>query len=771
MFRPPSRAASPGPSPRPLALRAVLVLLAVARPLAAQAPFDLDDVLDLRNAVVADVSDDGRWVLVTTSSLRDRIGIDNHRFGDPTYIAPGVADIAVIDTRTGESRPLFREKRQIRGARFSPDGARLAFLLRDGDWFRLAVWERATGRLRTPGLPRGRIIAENAALQWTDDGTRLLVATRDADWLRTSRARFDHEVKGPIVVQSSRDPFLSWEAIRRLGLEQALHIYDTGTGRFEDVLPSGLWGSYALSGDGALLRYAPDITEKTDYAQIFGSETGLRVRTLPSGEDRELYATTRGMTAVQWSGDGRSFVYVKDDRVYHQSADAGGPRAIAGPDPAARDTAPPARAPRDPAADSAARAERARQRFTPVRLSHDGATLIATNSEGFWFIDTATGERVMFQAQPPEEDRTAPRWSLAAWSRDGNDVYLAVAARDAWDRGIHRYDRRTGRRTELVRGTGYWTGLQPARDGSAIVYSYAEANRPNDVWVADANLAGARRLTDANPQLRERRLGATRLIDYLDVDGNRLHGVLYLPPDWVEGTRVPTIMLVYETFFDDRFNATIAYLNAHGYAVMQPSVRFEQGYPGEAWLKGVTAAANRLIELGIADADRLGVQGTSYGGYATSLLVTQTNRFRAAINISGKTNMISFYTDSPRLGTRNIHAPERSQDRIGATLWEQPHKYIAHSAVMAADRVKTPILFMTGQQDHNVTERTTMEMYYALRRLGAETEWVSYINGGHGMPTSTLEEVADYHQRIIDWYGRHLKADAARADGAGGGRQ
>jgi dipeptidyl aminopeptidase/acylaminoacyl peptidase len=191
---------------------------------------------------------------------------------------------------------------------------------------------------------------------------------------------------------------------------------------------------------------------------------------------------------------------------------------------------------------------------------------------------------------------------------------------------------------------------------------------------------------------------------------------------------------------------------------MQPSVRLETGYPGEAWLKGVTAAANRLIDMGIADADRLGVHGTSYGGYATNLLVTQTNRFKAAINISGKADMISFYTDSPRLGVRNVHAAEKSQDRIGATLWEQPHKYVAHSAIMFADRIRTPLLLMTGQQDHNVPERTTMEMYYALRRLGRDVEWVSYINGGHGMPTSTVAEVVDYHARILEWYERHLKS-------------
>jgi dipeptidyl aminopeptidase/acylaminoacyl peptidase len=221
------------------------------------------------------------------------------------------------------------------------------------------------------------------------------------------------------------------------------------------------------------------------------------------------------------------------------------------------------------------------------------------------------------------------------------------------------------------------------------------------------------------------------------------------------------VFVVYETFFDDRFNSTINYLTSNGYAVVQPSVHLEQGYPGEAWVKGVTAAANALIQKGIADKDRLAVHGTSYGGYATNLLVTQTDRFAAAINISGKVDMISFYTDSPRLGVRNIHAPEKSQDRIGATLWEQPQKYVAHSAIMFADRIRTPLLLMTGHLDPNVPERTTMEMYYALRRLGRDVEWVSYTNGGHGMPTTTEAEVIDYHHRILAWYDKHLKEDGA----------
>jgi dipeptidyl aminopeptidase/acylaminoacyl peptidase len=156
----------------------------------------------------------------------------------------------------------------------------------------------------------------------------------------------------------------------------------------------------------------------------------------------------------------------------------------------------------------------------------------------------------------------------------------------------------------------------------------------------------------------------------------------------------------------------------HGYAVFHPSVNLVVGRPGESWVKGVTTAANRLIDMGVADPDRLGVHGTSYGGYATVLLLTETDRFKAAINISGKVNMVSFYTDSPRLGVRNTHAPEKSQDRIGGTLWEYPERYLEHSAIMRADRIKTPLLNITGDQDPNVPASQSREIYYALRRLG-----------------------------------------------------
>jgi dipeptidyl aminopeptidase/acylaminoacyl peptidase len=120
--------------------------------------------------------------------------------------------------------------------------------------------------------------------------------------------------------------------------------------------------------------------------------------------------------------------------------------------------------------------------------------------------------------------------------------------------------------------------------------------------------------------------------------------------------------------------------------------------------------------------------------------------------------MVSFYTDSPRLGVRKTHAPEKSQDRIGGTLWEYPERYLDHSAILHADRITTPLLCITGDQDPNVPASQSREIYYALRRLGKDVEWVRYANGAHRPPNSVAESV-DFEQRILVWYDKYLKAE------------
>ena len=152
---------------------------------------------------------------------------------------------------------------------------------------------------------------------------------------------------------------------------------------------------------------------------------------------------------------------------------------------------------------------------------------------------------------------------------------------------------------------------------------------------------------------------------------------------------------------------------------VRPTVRFE-GFTGEARLNAVPNAINKIIERGLVDPDQVGVHGQSYGGYATNRPITQTDRFAAAANVSGKVNIISFLADSPKITARNYAAAEVGPDRIGATPWEHPHRFIEHSAVMFADRIETPLPRLSGEGDWNVPATNQREMCYALRRLEEE---------------------------------------------------
>ena len=724
------------------------------------------DILDIRTTSVADLSSDGKWLALTVSLRRDGLGADFSRDGDPTYLRATPVELLIVDTKSLAQRPVFRAKTAVRGTTWSPDASRLAMFVVANEAQQLQVWDRTTGRITSPVLPQGYYIAENSELRWSGDGKSLAFALRSNAWKERAKKRFDELTKGPVTVLDGTDDFLEWDGMNRMNQERSIVLWDVGAPTVRTIQPEGRLGAWVLSKDGMAITVQQDITKKTDYDVIGGREFQLITQPTAGGSPRTLFPSLRNVQ-LQWSEDGVRFAFARDGRVFVGSIADTTRRQLLGPTGPARS---PAAAADAPAADTsaAARAQRAKERFSVTRWSPAGDALLATNSEGFWIVDVATGAKDMILALP-DSTSMAPRPQLQAWSQDGRYLYFSENSRTEWSRGIARFDRQTKQKTELARGKKFFNGLQLSDDGSTAVLSIADGNRVADLYVTDASLTAPRRIIDANPQLARKPIATTELISYLDADGRNQYGVLHYPVGYQKGTRYPTVFLIYETYFDDTWDVVANLLASRGYAVVKPSVSFEIGFPGEAWLKGVTAAANTVIQMGVADSARLGVQGQSYGGYATNLLITQTHRFKAAINVSGKVDIISFYTDSPRLGVRNIHAAEKSQDRIGATLWQQPQKYIEHSAVMFADRIKTPVLLLTGGLDHNVPAINTREMYYALRRLGKPVMWVNYTNGGHGAPNTTESDFTDFYQRMFDWYAKYLlpKKSANVSDGGG----
>jgi dipeptidyl aminopeptidase/acylaminoacyl peptidase len=755
----------------------VVIALAAASafPAETKKPFSIDDFFLTKSLRIEDITRHGRFVAASVSTPADRLPQDNARYGDPTYVGPARAELVVIETASGRSVPVFAGKRQAASPAWSPDGKVLAYFEVVAGRFEIRLWSREPGRTEAVALPKGKTIASGSPLLWAPDGKKLYFTTRAADWEAKSAKMFKQATDIPIIVMDSREPFLAWDAIRRRGRLVIPAAWDLGARKLTELLPETPVVSLRLTEDGTALVFERDVTEKTNYDVIFGTNNQLEVLPLPAGTPRVLMKSYE-QRPLTWSKDRRTVAYADKGDVFVMSIDDKEPRQLTGEKEAETGK----KAAEGEKAEEKKKEEPPKKKkptWSVVRFSPDGASLLCTSARvveedkdkdpppvrrtspprQYWLVGVRDGAQRMIYELPEDED-SRPRLQVVDWSPDGASVYFSTSAQDRYDRGLIRFDIAAGKFVDLRRGPALAGRWQMSEDGATFVFSESDGDLPDDLYAADREFRSVRRLTDLNPWLADRAVSHTELISYRDADGKKLHGVLFYPANYEKGKTYPLVTEVYEDYFDNGFNGALNVLASAGYAVLHPSVNFTTGWPGEAWAKGALAAVNRVIEMGVADPDRLGIQGTSYGGYATVLLLTQTDRFKAAINNSGKVNMVSFYTQSPRLGVRNTHAPEKSQDRIGGTLWEYPERYLAHSAILRADRISTPLLCITGDLDPNVEALQSQEIYYALRRLGKTCVWLRYSDGAHGGP-NTPEERADMYKRMIAWYDKYLKAE------------
>ena len=733
--------------------------LAALTPLPAQPqqrPFTTEIALDVRLVGIAAVTDDGARVAATVRTRRDRTDVDHQRFGDPTYISPVSTRLMVIDTRSGDRTWVHEEPAQIRGFAWSPDGQRLAwFAVEDGEYV-LRIFDAGTGSAETVALQTDKEIASSSPLEWAPDGASVLLGLRPGGWADEARAAFVALTEAPVIVQDSRNDFLAWDRVRNIAARQITALVSPDNGSVREILSDATPVGPGFSEDGSYITYSTATRTKTSYTRRDGTEYELFRLPLAEGSEPEsLRDTGEERMNVTWNDARDAFAYADDGSVYVRrlaeedavdvTADHRGGPAVGGNPEEADD---PDAADADP--------DSTRIRFSVQRWSPSGDRLLLTSQDAWHLLDLNSNDLRTLLTLEDDED-TRPRRQIQGWSGDGRHLHFSFSARDRWQRGLKRLDTATGAVETLTLDSNLYRSWNVSADGGTIVYTMSDGDRPDEIHVARGDLSSPRQLTTSNPQLDDVALTRSELVEFLDIDGNTLYGILYYPAGYEPGRKYPLVAEIYEQFFDNGFNENMNLITAQGWFGFRPSVRFEEGFPGEAWLKAVPNAINKIIERGLVDPDKVGVYGQSYGGYATNLLITQTDRFAAAANVSGKVNIISFLGDSPKITTRNYAAAEVGQDRIGATLWEQPHKYIEHSAVMFADRIETPLLMLSGEGDWNVPATNQREMYYALRRLEKEVVWVHYTAGGHGAGrASTAADFTDHWQRMFDWFSEHF---------------
>ena len=697
--------------------------------------FTPNTALDVMSGSIADVTSDGRWLAVTVQSRRDRTDVDHMRFGDPTYVSPASTRVLLIETTSGDQEWLFGDPVQVRGLTWSPDDTQLGYFLMVGGQYQLRMYNIESGNTRSVSLGTTKEISSNSPLIWAPDGSSVLLSLRPEAWAEEARQAFAVMTSGPVVVQDSRNDFLAWDRVRNLASRQVAALVSVSSGSVEEILPEADVQGLRFGESGDFVTYTAVKPQKTAYERNEGTEYEILKLVLDGSAPESIVASSERRTNPNWNKAGDAFVYSEEGNVFLRKLEEDSTTNLT-----------------EQHRGSVSEDDSTKMSFSPMRWSPDDQDILMSSQTGWHILSPDDGglELVL----PLEEDEESrPSRSVQSWSEDGRYIYFTYSASAEWQRGLKRLDLQSGVIETMMLDENLYRSFNFSNDGGTVIYRMSDGNRPDEIWAASENFSERKQLTDLNSQLADLPLSKTELIEYLDIDGNTLYGILYYPVGYEPGRKYPLVAEIYEQFFDNGYNENMNLITAQGWFGFRPSVRFEEGFPGEAWLKAVPSAINKLVDRGIVDNDKIGVYGQSYGGYAVNLLITQTDRFAAAANVSGKVNMISFLGDSPRITTRNYRAAEIGQDRIGATLWEQPQKYIEHSAIMFADRINTPLLMLSGEGDWNVPATNQREMYYALRRLGKEVVWVNYMSGGHGAGrASSAEDFVDHWERMFDWF-------------------
>jgi dipeptidyl aminopeptidase/acylaminoacyl peptidase len=663
--------------------RLLLYALIFTSPAAAQRPVTVADLDSLRDVSDPQLSPDGAWVAYSVSAVDTARDADDSDIWMTSW--DGARSVRLTRSPAGEHTP-----------RWSPDGRSIAFLSsRDDPQEADQLWilDRQGGEAeRVTELPGG--VSDYA---WAPDGRRVALIVSDSDSVGTAKDDTTRKTPKPIVID--RFQFKEDETGYLTDKREHLYVLDLSTKKAELLLP----GQYdeifpSWSPDGRSIAFVskrdsdPDRGDNYDV-WVVEAKTGAQPRQLTTfkGSDQDPAWGGRGPA---WSPDGRYIAYVQ-----------GGP-----------------------------------------------PELIYYASQNVAIVPTAGGAAKVLT---PGLDRQV---LSPTWSADGSSVLFLLED----DRVYHlaRVAAAGGAVERVVEGRQAVADLSVTRGGRVAVLT-SNPRTPSEIYaVEQGNL---RRLTHQNDAWLGRvRLGAVEEIAARSKDGTSIHGFMVTPPDYEPGKRYPTVLRIHGgpvwQLFNDFANFDWQILAAQGYVVVAMNPRGSSGR-GEKFTRAIWAAwghkdtedvlagVDYLVGKGVADPERLGIGGWSYGGILTDNVIARDPRFKAATSGAGQGNALAGY------GTDQY---VREYEAELGKPWEKTDVWIRNSyPLLHANRIVTPTLFLCGDADFNVPLLNSEQMYQALKSLGRDTQLIIYPGEPHELHKPSNRR--DRMQRYLDWYGKYLQ--------------
>ncbi len=355
-------------------------------------------------------------------------------------------------------------------------------------------------------------------------------------------------------------------------------------------------------------------------------------------------------------------------------------------------------------------------------------------------------------------DRNA---SAPKFSADGRFIYFIVD--DDGTQQLLRVPPTGGEIERPIGGRKFVESFSLAPDG-AVAAVFGELTHPSEVYYLPAGGQLAKLTKTSDALMAELNLPDVEYVHFKSKDGTTVAGYLYKPVGYVAGTKVPTILRphggpVWAYYAEFNFDPQL--FAANGYAVLTPNPRGSSGY-GQDYCKAIfadwgnkdfqddMAMVDYAVDQGIADPDKLGVGGWSYGGISTNFIITQTTRFKAAISGAGEFLYITNWGHD--------HYNRDWEYELGLP-WEHRELWEKLSPFSRVTKITTPTLIMGGDADVNVPVINGEQMYQSLKRLGIPTLLVVYPGEYHEFERPTF--IQDRYQRYLSWYGHYVKGEGA----------
>lgn len=584
--------------------------------------------------------------------------------------------------------------------RWSPDGRSLAFLSgrQDGDGNQVWVLDRRGGEAQRLTTIKGGI----DGMQWSPDSKRLvLVVTVDLDTAKTDTTKKKPVVVDRYLFKSDGTGYLTTKRSHLLVFDIASRKVDTlTTGPADDADPQ--W-----SPDGTRIAFVrspvpePGTGEQSDV-YVIDAKPGAAPVALTSfpGPDRGPLA---------WSPDGVWIAFFRTDE----------PKFYA---------------------------------YQQGKLA-----LVKSDASAPARVLTAGFDRSLEQPTFAANGQSI----LALTDDDRARVLVRVAVADG---RVERSDKARHAVYDYSAGT---------LAGTRAALLVTTPDRPAEVFASEAGGGGAlRQLTHQNDSLMALlTLGTTEDFASKSSDGTEVHGLLVKPASRAASAKLPLILYIHggpNGQDDYGFDPTAQLFAAAGFATLEVNYRGSDGRGlgfqraifadwGHKEVDDLLGAVDQAVRAGVADPDRLGIGGWSYGGILTDYTIATTPRFKAAVSGAGSALQLSMYGTDEYITQYELELgpPWKSRD-----LWIK-----VSYPFFQADRIKTPTLFMGGDADFNVPIIGGQQMYQALRELGVPTQLVIYPNQYHGLTVPSF--LKDRLDRYVAWYQRYLNATPAAKNAAG----